>query len=1359
MSTIQSTLHIRTPAEMPVPQQSTAPKFKGHWSEVTDFLRQCELLFDHYNVINDDDKCRFMRSYCDRPTREIVEGLPSFIIPDWAKLKALILKIFDAERATQKFTLFDLHSFILKASALPLSTLDTFRDYMRQYMRIAGWLLGQKKIDKVEYDRCFWLGIDPNIRPAIEAKMHLRNSDLDPSTPFDFDEVVGAAEMIFKRDRFDFGVFDKPKNNRDDPSYPRDDDELTMENLKKLLKSVIPGSEPAERPPLDPVQSRVVYENLEREGEKAQKADEVESLIKQMSRLTINDPNYAVFYVRIMKLDPDVGKLLAVPAFINTPRTSTASAPIVNSTVPARPQINFSEMTCYGCMQKGHTMLRCTLLADLANQGLIVRNESGKWIMKDGRTIFRNPTESIIDAAKRLATPVVTTNLATIHVVSDTNEDDEDIAFSADTEMTPAVLAANRNEKSTRSTRKEVFDSVTVPTTDQVRAKRMADAKAEAKDKAKKAAEATQVRPNPVNPPRQFPVTTQQPPNIIPSTVNPPKPTPPPVFDPSNDDHIMEDATTPPSKPSVKNPAKKSTAPMPRASAVARHVDPFLVLNKVLNTELTLPVGELLGVSKEISSHLTDLLKVTRTVPPSVNSAADISDSITDDSTADSQSESTEAYPVLALRTQSPLIQVLISCNGKSLMAIIDSGATQSVCSQRCWRERICLPMDNKSSVKMRDVHGNISHMLGLVKNVPLSIGSVTTWTSIYVSDQVNFDLLLGCPWFRDNLVNLNERKEGTYISFHDPDDTSHIVEFLASPDAGYAEGFLSASLMSSADTPTSHLDNLEEFGPISEQPSDSALTDEDDELRERIRAQINADLTNVEWRVLQLLLAEERELEAQVETIRGLLQPIARTRFPWGHEIFQSSHSMYIGGGVLDTGHRYEDYFLFHVIRHSDAPQPNGSAFVRWFPQERTWQGLNTAPGPEDSQEGTSTLSPLISPSTPMNTPLETPSPSIIRPQNVIPSSPPIEIHVEVKTATTISPPEPHADEALSFSCSSSIEPHILLGDENSASCEDSLLPAMSSLTLEECKDIQQHSTIATPHAEAPAERCHECAKFKHSRVLCQLRPMPEMKDLRSQVIEGLVGTRLDDFPWSFPSSICPDNGSDSLEKAIHEERSLPATVALEEPLPFSDTHIPLSPISEHVELPSDLANKTVRFSEDLTMDCLAKPRTSGMESDKVDLYSDVPDRPISPTQGKLDLREGELPQLSQKEMSQVSALFYATAPASLWPEVENKENSGFDNDHMDWGVPQKEEANRYDSDWYMHADQWERMINTFTPTKEDVALWEQEYDGQDQENWDGDEMDEDKADEEEEYRMDEEGYEEDKNEEMDTGTFSTLD
>jgi len=1283
----------RSPAEMPMPQQSTAPKFKGHWSEVADFLLQCDQLFVHFNVTTDADRCRFMHSYCDRPTREVIEGLPSFINPDWNKLKALVLKIFDAERATQKFTLFDLHSFILRSCTLPLSTLDAFRDYMRQYMRIAGWLLGQHKIDQVEYNRCFWLGIDTSIRPSIEAKMNLQNSKLDPSVPFEFDDVVSAAEMIFKRDRFDFGVFDKPKPTQADSAYPRDEEEFTIDNLKKLLKSVIPNKEPSERPVLDPVQSRIVYDNLEREGEKAQKADEVETLIKQMSRLTIQDPNYAVCYFRIMKLDPDIGKLLAPPTFVNTPRmSSTSSTSPYTTTVPARPQTNFSEVLCYGCLQKGHTMTRCAQLAELANQGVVVRNDFGKWTMKDGRPIFRNPDESIVSAAKRLATPVVSTNLATIQVISDDDDDDgENIAFATDFDSAQ-VLAANRSDKTTKNARKEVFDSVTVPTVDQLKAKRIA----EAKEKAKKTAEGA--RPNPVNPPRQPINPPHQPaqPIIVPATNNPPKVTTPPVFDPSNDDHIMEDVTAPPAK----NTSKKATAPATRSSAVARHVDPFLVLNKVLNTELTLPVGELLGVSKEVSSRLTDLLKVTRNVETSTNSAV-ITPDLTPDSTSELTSDSLDENSVLLLRAQSPLIQVLVTCNGKSLMAIIDSGATQNICSAKCWKERINLPMDNKESVRMRDVHGNTSQMLGIVRNVPLTFGSVTTWANLFVSDQVHFDLLLGRPWFRDNLVNLNERKEGTYISFHDPEDPTRTLEFMATPDAGYAEGFLSASLMSSTDD-LSPLDDPDLYSPVHEHPADLDTTEEDD-LRERVNAQINPDLTNVEWRALQLLIAEHDQIEAQLDTIRGLLQSTVRTRFPWGHDIFQSSYSMYIGGGMTETHHRYEDYFLFHANRRSSirhVPQPHGAAFVRWFPQEGTWDSLNTAREFTESQEPIRTTSSSpTNPIAPMGTPFETPSQSpILSPADNMPLPTPIEIHINVETVSVTSPPDPLADAILSFSRSPSPEhqtPPLEASPETTSMTPYGetlpLLSGMSELSIDERNNNPDHPS--TQSAASANETSLLCA-HPSSRVIENVKPGTSSSIITTPTEPGQVleyqqfspsPLSLSEQLYSISSPSSALSTGELEEKAMHVETNSDRSVSLmvveieEAPLPFMDAHFTLSPIPETVELPKEPTSSFAKFA-------------------------------FAPN---------------------------VITPESPTPTVEPI------SDTVGWGMPAGEDyEDLHDGSWYIAAAEWEAMNRCFAlPPREDIVAWNYGFDTQDQENAGEDNMDED-----EDYM--------DENEELDAGT-----
>jgi hypothetical protein len=579
--------------------------------------------------------------------------------------------------------------------------------------------------------------------------------------------------------------------------------------------------------------------------------------------------------------------------------------------------------------------------------------------------------------------------------------------------------------------------------------------------------------------------------------------------------------------------------------------------------------------------------------------------------------------------------------------------------------------MDNKETVRMRDVHGNTSQMLGIVRNVPLTFGSVTTWANLFVSDQVHFDLLLGRPWFRDNLVNLNERKEGTYISFHDPEDPTRTLEFMATPDTGYAEGFLSASLMSSSDD-LSPLDDPELYSPAHEHPAELDPTDEDD-LRERITAQVNPDMTNVEWRVLQILIAERQELEAHIDTIRGLLQPSVRTRFPWGHDIFQSSYSMYIGGGMTETHHRYEDYFLFHANRRSSirhVPQPEGAAFVRWFPQEGTWDSLNTAREFTEPQDPIETAS--SSPTraiTPMGTPFQTPSQSpILSPTNDMPLPTPIQIHVNIETVSVTSPPDPLADNISSFSRSLSPEHQMSILEAepdftSTAPCVDTLLPLLSELSI---ADNTESHPVTQPTAST-TNACH------HSRVIEKFEPgAPSLITTPSEPGYVLEYQQFSSSPLSQPLYSIPSPSSDLstdgvMEKAIHVEMNSDRPVSTtvieieEAPLPFMDTQFTLSPIPETVELPKDL----IMFSS-------AKP---------------------------------------------------TFAPNVIATESSDTGHTTI-SDTVGWGEQVGEDyEDTHNGDWYIAAAEWEAMNKSFAlPPREDIAPWNYEFEAQDQENADED-------------------------------------
>ena len=82
----------------------------------------------------------------------------------------------------------------------------------------------------------------------------------------------------------------------------------------------------------------------------------------------------------------------------------------------------------------------------------------------------------------------------------------------------------------------------------------------------------------------------------------------------------------------------------------------------------------------------------------------------------------------------------------------------------------------------MNDANSGTSRLRGIVKNLMLTCSDVETKASVHVGDKVPFDLLLGRPWQRGNLVTIDEREEGTYLMSKDKNfEVTH--ELLVTPE------------------------------------------------------------------------------------------------------------------------------------------------------------------------------------------------------------------------------------------------------------------------------------------------------------------------------------------------------------------------------------------------------------------------------------------------------------------------------------------------------------------------------------------------------------------------------------------------
>src|SRR6202050_5778747 len=116
---------------------------------------------------------------------------------------------------------------------------------------------------------------------------------------------------------------------------------------------------------------------------------------------------------------------------------------------------------------------------------------------------------------------------------------------------------------------------------------------------------------------------------------------------------------------------------MPRQSTVSAHVDTMAVRTQLLSTPVQLQVGEVLGVSKELSALLNESIKLKSGKPLFA--------------------------PSFITRTRGVLIKLQLECDGNPITEIVDTGSQLNIVSKAVWKSTIKWLMDIAKTLSMND--------------------------------------------------------------------------------------------------------------------------------------------------------------------------------------------------------------------------------------------------------------------------------------------------------------------------------------------------------------------------------------------------------------------------------------------------------------------------------------------------------------------------------------------------------------------------------------------------------------------------------------------------------------------------------
>ena len=145
---------------------------------------------------------------------------------------------------------------------------------------------------------------------------------MDVSIPYAYAEVCKVAEELLRHDRFD--LEDMEFLGIKLPLEPRKNTPISNHRD--------PRDDPIQ-PLLSPLEAKANLKALDQERATAKGKDDVETLIHKLSRMSLSDPDYALYYYHAMKLDADVGKVFPRP-IPYTPAPTSAPAPMASLARP-----------------------------------------------------------------------------------------------------------------------------------------------------------------------------------------------------------------------------------------------------------------------------------------------------------------------------------------------------------------------------------------------------------------------------------------------------------------------------------------------------------------------------------------------------------------------------------------------------------------------------------------------------------------------------------------------------------------------------------------------------------------------------------------------------------------------------------------------------------------------------------------------------------------------------------------------------------------------------------------------------------------------------------------------------------------
>ena len=728
-----------TTAHMPSRGERAAPTFdKAKPRKLPRFFQELEYLFARANITSDSEKKDHVLRYVEFEIEQIWKTFPEYKngIKTYSDFKDAILVHYPDASGDYVYSLHDMDLLIGERQRLGIATSQDLSDYHLQFIAITAWLIDKKQLGTLEQERAYLRAFQAPLLNAIMTRLQVIKLNHHPNIPHAVKEVYEAARFILQSTSTSTQGYFAPLPN----AYA----------------------------PLAPIAS----------PEPAIKTESLGSILSEFTKTILEAINHQQNHQHNHS---------------GHRHASSSNGPMVNC--------NF----CDG----PHYVRNCPDVLEYIKQGRCKRNIEGKIVLPTGAFVpreipgtllrdridewhKRNPNQlaaasliNTIDA--RIINQCPSTTLQTYQLsTQDRIATLEAELFNLRTRKPPATQSQIR----TRSQKARVADPED------------SDAEEVAAIRRDNRAHIEEV-PEDTTPPQVTPqpITKSDPPTA--STSNPQQ-----TQEPEHPYRNVKDATyQPPTERNIDVPVKPpARRPEPAYKMLPPVHDPVIaadVYKRSMEAPITITQRELLSLSPEVRSQVRDATTTKRiphkepiiaqTFYENQDNSQMYDESPVDILAYDIQrkppagsfivSDPIENYYKMLKPGEDPDFTYLLvakdSSAVRSVIALVDN--TQKVecildpgCQIVAMSENIChelgLAYDPSIKLNMQSANGNIDQSLGLSRNVPFKIHTITVYMQVHVIRSPAYDILLGRPFdiLTESVVR-NFANEDQTITIHNP--------------------------------------------------------------------------------------------------------------------------------------------------------------------------------------------------------------------------------------------------------------------------------------------------------------------------------------------------------------------------------------------------------------------------------------------------------------------------------------------------------------------------------------------------------------------------------------------------------------